>query len=82
MIPGMESEKRLRLILSLTSIRNEPQERALQQYFVNGLNASACAALEEITESNFQRAIARVQSVDAIVEQIKELDWARFKSEK
>ncbi len=81
MIPGMETVQRVSLVLSLTSIRSEPQQRALQNYFVNGLNFSACAALEDITESNFQRAIDRVQAVDTTIEQIKELDWARFKSE-
>ncbi|MCG6443635.1 adhesin biosynthesis transcription regulatory family protein [Vibrio parahaemolyticus] len=82
MIPGMETEQRVNLLISLTSIRSEPQKQALKQHFVEGLNFSACAALFEITESNFQRAIDRVQQVDSVVESIKELDWARFKSEK
>ncbi|MGY2573725.1 PapB/FocB family fimbrial expression transcriptional regulator [Vibrio sp. C8] len=81
MISGMETEQRVTLLLTLTSIRSEPQKEALQKYFVDGINFSACAALAEITESNFQRAIDRVQAVDSIVERIKELDWARFKSE-
>ncbi|PNG65017.1 hypothetical protein CRN61_17730 [Vibrio vulnificus] len=81
MIPGMETEERLDLVISLTSIRSEPQQRALKSYFVDGVNSSACAALEEIPESNFQRTIDRVQAVDSVIEKIKEIDWARFKSE-
>lgn len=81
MIPGMETKERLDLVISLTSIRSEAQQRALKSHFVDGVNSSACAALEEIPESNFQRTIDRVQAVDSVIEKIKEIDWARFKSE-
>ena len=82
MLQGMESEQRVSLVISLTSMRSEEQKHALKLYFVDGVNFAACAALAEITESNLQRAIDRVQKVDSIVEKVKELDWARFKSEK
>lgn len=82
MLKGMESAERFNLILSLTSIRSESQKEALFDYFVKGFCFSTCAAVAGITESNFQRAIDNVQSKDLIVEQIKEIDWARFKSEK
>ncbi|MBF4433238.1 hypothetical protein ERJ77_01760 [Vibrio anguillarum] len=81
MLAGMESQERLELVISLTSIRSEPKKAALQRHFVDGVNFSACAALEDIPESNFQRAIDRVQAADAIIEKAKEIDWARFKSE-
>ncbi|ARB12899.1 MULTISPECIES: hypothetical protein [Vibrio] len=81
MLAGMESQERLELVISLTSIRSEPMKAALQRHFVDGVNSSACAALEDIPESNFQRAIDRVQAADAIIEKVKEIDWARFKSE-
>lgn len=82
MIQGMETEQRVDLLLSLTNVRSEPQISALKRHFVDGLNASACAAFEGIPESNFQRVIDRLQEVDAKIEQIKDLDWSRFKSEK
>ena len=82
MLQGMETDQRLNLVISLTSIRSEPQKLALQKHFVEGLNFSACAALSEISESNFQRAMDRVQAVDDVIEKIKELDWVQFKSEK
>ncbi len=82
MIQGLETVERLELVISLTSIRSQPQIDALRRYFVGGVNISACAALSDLTESNLQRAIKRVQAVDDTIEHIKELDWARFKSPK
>ncbi|MDW3058696.1 PapB/FocB family fimbrial expression transcriptional regulator [Vibrio sp. 1978] len=82
MIQGMESKQRVELVLSLTKMRSEQQIEALLRYFVDGLNFSACAELAGITESNFQRAIDRVQAIDTTIEKIKELDWQRFKSQK
>ncbi|HFQ4860137.1 TPA: hypothetical protein ACGU7E_003306 [Vibrio vulnificus] len=46
----METKERLDLVISLTSIRSEAQQRALKSHFVDGVNSSACAALEEIPE--------------------------------
>lgn len=82
LLPGMESTKKLELIISLTKIRSEPQIKALKRHFVEGYNMSACAESEDIAPSNFQRAIDTVQATSKIVDEIKELDWARFKSEK
>ncbi|USD64235.1 hypothetical protein J4N39_08940 [Vibrio sp. SCSIO 43136] len=82
MLQGLESTLRLELVISLSSIRSDGQKMALHKHFVDGLNFSASAAIAEITESNFQRAIDRVQEIDTTIEAIKEHDWARFKSEK
>lgn len=81
LIQGMETCKKLKLIISLTSIRSEAQIQALSRYFVTGFNMAACDEVEGITASNLQRAIDKVQAVSKIVDEIKEIDWARFKSE-
>lgn len=82
LLPAQESPEKVRLVISLTSIRSKPQIKALHRYFVDGYNAAACAEVEGITASNFQRAIDKVQEVSKVVDEIKEIDWARFKSEK
>lgn len=82
LIPTMESAEKLNLIISLTGIRSEAQISALHRHFIDGVNVAACAELEGIAPSNFQRAIDKVQDVSRIVDAIKEIDWARFKSEK
>lgn len=82
LLPGMESSEKVRLIISLTKISSEAQIKALHRHFVDGANASACAEIEGIAASNFQRAIDKVQEVSKIVDEIKEIDWARFKSDK
>lgn len=81
MLQGFETKERLGLLLSLTNIRSDSQKNALEQYFVNGLNFEAAAAIAEIPVSNFKRVIDRVQEVDSTVEKIKDIDWAKFKSE-
>lgn len=81
LLQGMESAEKVKLIISLTSIRSEPQIKALERYFVTGFNIATCAEIEEIAVSNFQRAIDKVQEVSKIVDEIKEIDWVRFKSE-
>lgn len=82
LLQGMESAEKLKLIISLTSIRSEPQIKALERHFVIGFSVANCAQIEGITVSNFQRAIDKVQAVSKIVDEIKEIDWERFKSEK
>lgn len=82
MLKGNESPEKVQLVISLTKINSEAQIKALHRYFVDGLNADACAGIEGVTASNFQRAIDKVNEKDAIVEKIKEIDWARFKSDK
>lgn len=81
LIQGMETCKKLKLIISLTSIRSEAQIQALARYFVTGFNMAACAEVEGITVSNLQRAIDKVQEVSKVVDEIKEIDWVQFKSE-
>ncbi len=76
MLIGMESQERLDLLLSLTSIRSEPQKDALKRHFVEGVSFEIAALLSEIQPSNFQRAIAKIEAVEAIVRQIEEIDFA------
>lgn len=82
LLKGMESEERVDLLLALTSIRSEATIKALKMYLVQGCSESEICAARGITQSNFNRDLSKLNAVAGTVEQIKEIDWARFKSEK
>lgn len=79
---GSESQERYQLLISLTRISSEDIKAALKDYLVTGLADTTAAAINGVQLSNFTRALKTVNDIAATVEQIKELDWARFKSVK
>jgi len=79
---GSESQERYELLISLTRISSEDIKAALKDYLVTGLADTTAAAINGVQLSNFTRALKTVNDIAATVEQIKELDWARFKSVK
>lgn len=79
---GLESNERFKLLLKLTSMRSKSMEKALRAHLVQGMSEATSCAFHNVTQSNFNRDLAKLEAVAAVVEQIKEIDWARFKSEK
>ena len=77
---GSESQERFELLISLTRISSEDIKAALKDYLVTGLADATAAAINGVQLSNFTRALKTLNETAATVEQIKELDWARFKS--
>lgn len=82
LLQGMESEERVDLLLALTSISSECIIKAIKMHLVEGCSESEACSARLITQSNFNRAMSKLNEVAGIVEQIKEIDWARFKSDK
>ncbi|MGL4224968.1 MAG: PapB/FocB family fimbrial expression transcriptional regulator [Vibrio sp.] len=79
---GGESKERLQLLLSLTKINSESLSNALVDHYVNGFSENECVIINDVTQSNFNRAVSRLNQVAETVEKIKEIDWQRFKSVK
>lgn len=77
---GSESQERFELLLSRTDIRSDNIKAALKDHLVTGLADSVAAAINGVSQSNFNRAFKALNEVAETVEKIKELDWARFKS--
>lgn len=80
-----ESEQRLTLLLSLTSISSQPVIQALRDHLQanwRGLSDTSAAALNGVQLPNFNRALKTLNAVAATVEQIKDLDWQHLKSVK
>lgn len=82
---GAESEQRLTLLLSLTSISSKPVIQALRDHLQKdwrGLSDTSAAALNGVQLPNFNRALKTLNAVATTVEQIKDLDWQHLKSVK
>jgi hypothetical protein len=81
LLAGSEPAARVELLLSLTRINSEDVKAALRDHLVKGVSDSNAIAIHGITKSNFSRALKRLNEVAAIVEQIKDIDWEKFKSQ-
>ena len=71
-------ERMLLLIQKFTKMNSEPQKKALIEHYVNGLPVERAATRFGIEVSNMVRAQERLEEVARNIEQVKELDWARF----
>lgn len=79
---GGESKERVELLLSLTKINSEPLRDSIVDHLFVGHTEKDAVLLNGVTQSNFNRAMKKLNDVAGIVEKIKELDWERFKSVK
>lgn len=80
LLAGSEPAKRVELLLSLTRIDSEDVKSALLDHLVKGMNDANAIAIHGINKSNFSRALSRLNEVAGVVEQIKDIDWEKFKS--
>lgn len=82
LLSGGESKERVLLMLKLTKINSEPLRDAVTDHLVKGFSEKDSAELNDIPQQNFNRAMVRLNEVAGIVEDIKNHDWAKFKSGK
>lgn len=82
LVRGQQSRERVALLIGLTSIRSEATIEALNDVLYMGHTECAAAVLNGISQSNLVRAITKLNEVARVVESIKELDWAAFRSNK
>ncbi len=66
---GGENPKKIKMLIMLTRIKSESLVQALVVYYVFGE-----ATYPQATIGNFNRAIRKIEEVNDIVEQLKELD--------
>lgn len=71
---GIEDEKRVRLLFRLTKLRSEPLKNAIVRVLVRGDNVASAAYMEDVDESSLKKALARLNKINEVVEQIKEHD--------
>ena len=74
-LPGNEKPEVIALLIGLTGFRSDDVIDALTKHLVKGMNETAAAAMCGVDESNFRRALAKLESKARVVEQIKDLTW-------
>lgn len=80
LVQGGQDAESVELLLSLTSISSEDVKDALTDHLVRGLADSTSCALHDVKQSNFNRALKRLEETAAIVEQLIEKRVRHLKS--
>jgi len=78
LVRGLEKQKRVELLISLTRMSSETQKQAIIDHLVKGRSDTEAAFLNDVSQSNFNRAISRLNEIAGIVEKIKDIDWAHL----
>ena len=74
MQPGTESEQRINLLLTIASKLSENTKDALRRHFVMGADTDMCCFIYDLRQPNLARSIKRLNEINHLVEQIKEID--------
>lgn len=77
-LPGAERPKKVELLIKLTGIRSEDVIGAINDHLVKGSPINVAAALNGIDESNFRRALNKLEVKAQLVEEIKEIEWPDY----
>jgi len=79
-VQGSQSEQRFNMLLKLTRISSEDVIDALRDHLVVGLAETTAATINNVSLSNFNRALTSLNAAAELVEKIKELDWSAFRA--
>jgi len=79
LVRGLEKQERVELLISLTKMSSETQKQAIIDHLVKGRSDTEAALLNDVSQSNFNRAMSRLNEIAGIVEEIKALDWQHLK---
>lgn len=78
--PGNQSQARLDLLISLSSIRSDTVKSALSDYLVTGHSLEAAAAMNSMKPNNLFKAVEEtLEPIAQTIVKIEELDWERFR---
>ena len=78
LLPNMESQVKIGALIELTNMTSQPTIAALYDHLCRDRTETGAAAKNMIEQSNLARAIAKLNEKAAIVERIKNDDWAKF----
>ena len=71
LIKGLESERKLELLLSLTGRTSETLKAAVVDYLAKGHSMEVAAALNGIDKAAVSRCVSQLEKINTIVEEIK-----------
>ena len=73
LLMGKETKKKISLLLKLTKIKSEPVQGAIKAHLVQGFSEKDAYIINGVSQSNFNRAMVRLNEVAGIFEQLEEL---------
>ena len=81
LIKGKESPERVAVLIEITRLKSESIKAGVYDCLCRGISEPISAKLNQVPQQNLNRALKRLNALNAQIEQVKELDWARFKKE-
>lgn len=77
LLQGFEKEAQINIIIGMTNTRSENVIDAMKDYFVKGHRVEDCIKMNGITDSNFSRAVKKLNEVAGQMHKYFELEFKR-----
>jgi len=74
---GTESQAHIEICLQLGKF-SDNTEQALIRHFVTGMSIATCCYNYDILPPNFKRSVKRLNEINDLIEQAKELAWSHI----
>ena len=81
LLPGMESQTRFDLMIQFTRIKSVNIIGALRDHLVHGLTEDLASFKNGLPQQNSNRALIALESMVAIHEKMKEVEFRHFKDQ-
>lgn len=78
LVKGLENEAKVKLLIELTKIESEGIKGALIAHLCQGMKGVRASYANGVKQQNFNRALKKLNQVNALIEQIKEIDWNKL----
>jgi len=75
---GQEPAERVGVLLDLANLKSDDIKRAIHDHLVLGVSLSNASDAYEVHNGNVTRALKALNQVAAMVERIKEIDYAHL----
>ncbi len=77
-LPGCEKPEKIERLIKHTKLKSENIILALNEHLIKGASTSNAAALFGVDDSNFRRALKKLEDTAQFVEEIKDIDWPDY----
>jgi hypothetical protein len=78
LVQGMESEKSIDLLISMTKIKSEPVIDALKAHFVEGSHVQIAAEKNGLEKSNLTRDIKKINVIAVKMNEYFEINYSKM----
>jgi hypothetical protein len=78
LVQGMESEKSIDLLISMTKIKSDSVVSAIKMHFVGGAQVQAAADTYDLSKGNLSRDIKKINEIAAKINQYFEINYSKM----